>query len=95
MYANTALVEATGGISPPLRKQMHALARRTQGRGAVDRTCYGRWGLNTKTYYKHHEQQLSKAAVLTDAAAIRDAIVKLKATAYSVAHAAPAGGAPA
>ena len=93
--------EATGGISPPARKQMHALTRRARGRGAIDRTVYGRTRFNTKSFYKHHEQQICKSVVIADAAAIRKKVTHLRQKAYhsaadaAAAHAAPAGGAPA
>ena len=95
------LVEATGGISPPARKQMHALTRRARGRGAIDRTVYGRTRFNTKSFYKHHEQQIVRSVVIADAAAIRKKITHLRqkahnsAAAAAAAQAAPAGGAPA
>ena len=90
------LVEATGGHSPPARKQMHILTGRARGRGAIDRTTYGRTRFNTKSFYKHHEQQISKAVVIADAAAIRKQIVHLRQKVYqNAAHAAPAGGATA
>ena len=95
------LVETTGGISPPARKQMHVLTQRARGRGAIDRTIYGRTRFNTKSYYKHHEQQIAKSVVIPDAAAIRKKVTHLRQQAYhsaataAAAHAALAGGAPA
>jgi hypothetical protein len=87
------LVEAFGGISPAARKQMHVLAGRAKGRGSVDRTRYGRNRFCTRSFYKHHEQQISKAAVLYDAQAIKKAITSHKVRHFSAANAVHAGGA--
>ena len=86
------LVEATGGIAPSSRRQMHVLTERARGRGAVDRTQYGRTRFSTKSYYKHWEQRLSKAAVLFDAAAIRKQVIIMRQQVLVAAHAAAGGG---
>jgi glycerol-3-phosphate dehydrogenase (NAD+) len=85
------LVEATGGIAPSSRRQMHMLTDRARGRGAIDRTRYGRTRFSTKSYYKHWEQRLSKAAVLLDAAAIRKQVMILRQKVLLAAHAAAGG----
>ena len=68
------LVEALGGIAPPARAHIAKLARRSEGRGATDRTIYGHTRISTKSFYVHHSQMLAKAAVLFDAKAIRKQI---------------------
>ena len=72
------LVENTGGITLRGRKQLYALAERAKGRGATDRTKYGSTRGSPKSYYVHHTQQISKAAVLYDAMAIRKQILSLR-----------------
>ena len=47
-------------------------------RGATDRTIYGRTRISTKSFYVHHSQMLAKAAVMSDAKAIRKQITCLK-----------------
>ena len=72
------LVEATGGIAPAARAHIAKLARRSTGSGATDRTRYGGTRISTKSFYVHHSQMLSKAAVMHDAIAIRKQITCLK-----------------
>ena len=72
------LVENTGGITLRGRKQLGVLAERAKGRGATDRTKYGSTRGSPKSYYVHHTQQISKAAVLYDAMAIRKQILSLR-----------------
>ena len=69
------LVEALGGICGRARRQCYALAERASGAGATDRTKYGKTRASPSSFYVHHTQQISKAAVMFDAAAIRKAIV--------------------
>ena len=88
------LVEALGGISPPARAHIAKLARRSEGRGATDRTKYGGTRLSTKSFYVHHSQMLSKAAVVFDAKAILKRVTCLKQEVCTAANAA-AGGAQA
>ena len=71
------LVEALGGIAPPARAHIAKLARRSEGKGATDRTTYGETRISTKSFYVHHSQMLSKAAVMHDAKAIRKQITCL------------------
>ena len=47
------------------------------GTGATDRTTYGGTRISTKSFYVHHSQMLSKAAVMHDAKAIRKQITCL------------------
>ena len=49
--------------------------RRSSGTGAVDRTRYGSTRTSIKSFYTHHAQMLSKAAVIYDAQAINTHIV--------------------
>ena len=65
----------TGGITDHARAHLRYLARRSTGKGAVDRTRYGSTRISTKSFYTHHAQMLSKAAVVYDALAINKNIV--------------------
>ena len=88
------LVEALGGIERAGRKQIGVLSERTKGRNAVDRTKYGTARDSPKQYYTHHMQQISKAAVVYDAMAIRKQLLGLRQRlcVNVAAHAAPAAG---
>ena len=87
------LVEALGGIGQRGRAQLRRLAERAKGRGATDRTKYGSTRSSPKDYYVHHTQQLSKAAVMYDAMAIRKQITSLRQRlCTTAAHAVPADG---
>ena len=90
----TAVVESTGGQSPPLRSQVRRLAERATGNGAVDRTNYGRTRVSARSYEEHHTQRISLAAVMYDAMAIRKRLLSKKQTRMA-AHAVPPGGEPA
>ena len=59
-----ALVETSGGVSPPFLRHVGRLHRRTRTPGAVDRTLYGSVRMSPTSYFVHHTQQLSKAAVV-------------------------------
>ena len=85
------LVEALGGIAPPARAHIAKLARRSEGKGATDRTTYGETRISTKSFYVHHSQMLSKAAVMHDAKEIRKQITCLKQRVCAAAHAADGG----
>jgi len=65
------LVEALGGAGRGTRAGLRKLEERASGPGAVDRTKYGSTRASPKSYYVHHLQQISKAAVVYDAIAIR------------------------
>ena len=60
--------------------------------GATNRTTYGETRISTKSFYVHHSQMLSKAAVMHDAKAIRKQITCLKQRVCAAAHAADGGG---
>ena len=71
--------------------QLRALEDRTKGTNGTDRTKYGSARNSPRAYYVHHTQQLSKAAVMYDAMAIRKQIIGLRQRlCTSAAHAAPA-----
>ena len=82
------IVEATGGVAPHSRSQVKRYTGRAKGAGAIDRTKYGETRASTKSYYVHHMQRISKAAVYFDARAIRKRIVAAKQK-VSAAYAAP------
>ena len=63
--------------------------------GATDRTKYGLTRNSPTSFYTHHGQQLSKAAVVYDAMAIRKQILSLRQRVMTGAHAPPASGASA
>ena len=73
-----AVIESTGGQSRPLRMQARQLAKRTKGKGAVDRTNYGLTRRSTRSYEVHHKQRISLAAVMADAKAIRRRLLALR-----------------
>ena len=51
-------------------------SERTKGTNGTDRTKYGSARNSPRAYYVHHTQQLSKAAVMYDAMAIRKQIIR-------------------
>ena len=53
------------------RAHLRRLARRANKKGARDATKYGGTRLSTRSFYTHHVQRMSKAAVLFDAINIR------------------------
>jgi hypothetical protein len=66
-----AIVESLGGITPSLAKQLHKLELRAKGRMARDDTKYGVSRTSARSYYVHHVQDISCAAVIGDARAIK------------------------
>ena len=76
------LTECFGGVTPKAARYARLLARRTQGKHATDRTRYGNARSSPKAFYTHHMQQVSKAAVITDAAAIGKQITSLNQKAF-------------
>ena len=64
--------------SPPFLRHVGRLSRRARTSGAVDRTRYGSVRMSPKSYFVHHTQQLSKAAVVGEGASIRRRIDVLK-----------------
>ena len=87
------LVEATGGVYPPTRSVVGRLAKRFTGKHAIDRTKYGSTRVSTRSFFAHHIQALSKAAVPGDARNIKDQLLCRKQRAFHLAggaaHAAP------
>ena len=86
-----AVIESTGGLSPPLRAQMRCLEGRAKGTGASDRTKYGSTRASARSFMVHHTQRISLAAVKYDALAIRKKMLSKKQK--LAAHAAPTDGA--
>ena len=88
------IVETTGGLAPHSRRHCGYLHGRSKGKGAVDRTRYGRTRISTKLFFVHHTQQMAKAAVMYDARAILKRVSVLKQQRLrtgTAAHAARAG----
>ena len=67
-----------GGIDGYSKAHIRYLDRKVKDHGAADRTVYGRHRGSTRSFYVHHMQQISKAAVTHDARAIRVQIGCLK-----------------
>ena len=66
-------------------------AKRTKGKGAVDRTNYGLTRRSTRSFEMHHKQRISLAAVvMADAKAIRRRLLALKQQLFIAAPAASA-----
>ena len=86
------IIECFGGVSSHFRAHVRHLARRSKGPNATDRTRYGRLRGNTRSFTRHHLQQLVKAAVVGDSEAILRQITSLKQRVFGAAPAA-AGGA--
>ena len=88
-----AIVEAFGGISSHYRAFIHRLAERSKGANATDRTRYGRLRGSTRSFERHHVQQVVKAAVVGDSEAILRQITFLKQRVFGAAHAVVGGSA--
>ena len=87
-------VETTGALAPHSRRHCGYLHGRSKGKGAADRTRYGRTRISTKSFFVHHTQQIAKAAVMYDARAILKRVSVLKQQRLrtgTAAHAAHAG----
>ena len=80
-----------GHTTTPVRAHIAKLARRSEGRGATDRTKYGGTRISTKSFYVHHSQMMVKAAVMHDAKAILKQVTCLKQRACIAANAADGG----
>ena len=63
----------------------------SKGPGAIDRTRYGQLRGSTRSFRRHHLQQLVKAAVVGDSEAILRQITSLKQRAFGAAPAAAGG----
>ena len=83
------MFETSGGVSPPFLRHVGRLHRRTRTPGAVDRTHYGSVRMSPTSYFVHHTQQLSKAAVVGKGASIRRRIDVLKQKACNAARPLP------
>ena len=78
-------------MSRHLKAHLRYLAARSKGPGAVDRTRYGQLRGSTRSFLRHHTQQLAKAAVVGDSEAILRKITTLKQRAFGAASAAAGG----
>ena len=83
--------EVFGSISEHTRAHFRHLAERSKGPGAIDRTRYGQLRGSTRSFRRHHLQQLVKAAVVGDSEAILRQITSLKQRAFGAAPAAAGG----
>ena len=72
------IIETTGALAPHSRRHCGYLHGRSKGKGAADRTRYGRTRISTKSFFVHHTQQMAKAAVMYDARAILKRVTVLK-----------------
>ena len=61
------LVESTGGIAPEPLARIRRNARLAKTKNARDSTKYGEARVSPRSYYTHHTQRLSAAAVRADA----------------------------
>ena len=80
---NMMIVETLGGIAPHSRAFLRRHARRASAKGARDKTKYGTTRVSTRSFYTHHTQRLSTAAVRLDAKNIRQGINRIKGDACS------------
>ena len=71
------------GISPHTRAICRRHARRATAKGARDKTKYGTTRISTRSFYTHHTQRMSLAAVRLDAKNIRAGINRIKGDACS------------
>ena len=85
------IIEVFGSISEHTRAHFRHLAERSKGPGAIDRTRYGQLRGSTRSFRRHHLQQLVKAAVVGDSEAILRQITSLKQRAFGAAPAAAGG----
>jgi len=81
------IIEVFGSISEHTRAHFRHLAERSKGPGAIDRTRYGQLRGSTRSFRRHHLQQLVKAAVVGDSEAILRQITSLKQRAFGAAPA--------
>ena len=91
----TFIVESTAAITPRARKYCYELKGRTEGRGATDRTKYGRNRNSPTNFIPHHVQRISKAVVMYDSLGICSQVTVKKRQAYDMASPAPAAAAAA
>ena len=76
--------------APPHRPIGAYLHGRSTGKNATDRTRYGTTRISTTSFYTHHMQSLSAAAVVFDARNIRRQLTYLKQKVFSDARQGPA-----
>ena len=75
------------------RAYCYELKGRTEGRGATDRTKYGRNRNSPTNFIPHHVQRISKAVVMYDSLGICSQVTVKKRQAYDMASPAPAAAA--
>ena len=85
------IIEVSGGMSRHTKAHLRHLAARSKGPGATDRTRYGQLRGSTRSFLRHHTQQVVKAAVVGDSEAILRKITTLKQRAFGAASAAAGG----
>ena len=85
------ILEVSGGLSRHTKAHLRHLAARSKGPGATDRTRYGQLRGSTRSFLRHHTQQVVKAAVVGDSEAILRKITTLKQRAFGAASAAAGG----
>ena len=85
------ILEVSGGMSRHTKAHFRHLAARSKGPGATDRTRYGQLRGSTRSFLRHHTQQVVKAAVVGDSEAILRKITTLKQRAFGAASAAAGG----
>ena len=73
-----AIIESTGGIAPSTRAAYRRHARRASAPGARDKTKYGTTRLSTRSFYTHHMQRATLAAVRLDAKNIGMGVNRIK-----------------
>ena len=87
------IVEAGyGGITPHALAHFKHLSKRARGKGAKDRTRYGRLRLSLRDFFTHHTQQIAVAAAQYHAKCIRKSIISGKTAALPGAKSATAAG---
>ena len=64
----------TGAISARSLKFVAHLAKRARGKRARDGTRYGRARTSARSFYSHHTQRISLAAVMGDARGVHDSV---------------------
>ena len=77
------LIETLGGISPHTRAIVRRHARRASAKGARDKTKYGETRVSTRSFYTHHTQRMTTAAVRLDAKNILKCVNTTKGDAWA------------
>ena len=72
------IVETTGAIEAHSLKFIAHLSKRARGKRARDGTRYGRVRMSTRSFYVHHTQRISMAAVLGDVVGVHESLRGMK-----------------